>query len=130
MGGIYSDANSHGIAIYTTVGEPNAAPPTQAPILFLITFDSATGVANIPAVGTAFPGSYASTLAGSPRGDSIAVGSSDSSVLEPTSSGAVTVLYLSTTTFEITSATTVPFYGTWPNQVFLGRLARCSTSSR
>ncbi len=120
MGGIYPDANSHGIAIYTTVGEPIAAPPTQTPTLFLITFDSATGVANIPAVGTAFSGSYASTLAGSPRGDSIVVGSSNSSVLEPTSSGAVTVLYLSTTTFEITSATTVPVYGTWPSQVFFG----------
>ena len=121
MGGIYPDANSHGIAIYTTVGEPDAAPPTQTPTLFLITFDPATGVANIPAVGTAFPGSYANTLAGSPRGDSIVVGSSsDSSVLEPTSSGAVTVLYLSTTTFEITSATAVLVYGTWPNQVFFG----------
>ena len=39
MGGIYPDANSHGIAIYTTVGEPDAAPPTQTPTLFLITFD-------------------------------------------------------------------------------------------
>jgi hypothetical protein len=120
MGGIYPDANSHGIAIYTTVSEPDAAPPTQTPTLFLITFDPSTGLANIPAVGTAFPGSYASSLAGSPRGDSIVVGSSDSSVLLPTSSGAVTVLYLSTTTFEITSATTVPFYGTWPNQVYSG----------
>ena len=120
MGGIYPDANSHGIAIYTTVSETNAAPPTQTPTLFLITFDPVTGIANIPAAGTAFPGSYASTLAGSPRGDSIVVGSADSSILQPTSSGAVTVLYLSTTTFELTRATTVPVYGTWPNQAFFG----------
>ena len=120
MGGIYPDANSHGIAIYTTVSETNAAPPTQTPTLFLITFDPATGVANIPAVGTAFAGSFASSLAGSPRGDSIVVGSSNSSILEPASAGAVTILYLATTTFEITRATTVPVYGTWPNQAVFG----------
>jgi chitobiase/beta-hexosaminidase-like protein/centrosomal CEP192-like protein len=113
-GGIYADPNSHGIAIYTTVSE------TQVPTLFLITFDPATGVANIPTVGTAFPGIYANSLAGSPRGDSIVAASSATAVLGPGASGTVTVLSLSTTTFEITNSATLPVDATWPYQVFFG----------
>lgn len=81
MGGFYPDPNGHGIAIYTTVTEISVPPGTQLPTLFLITFDPATGAANIPTVGTALPGIYASSLAGSPRGDSIVAASSEAAVL-------------------------------------------------
>ena len=120
MAGIYPDPNGHGIAIYVTVSDTSVPPGTQVPTLFLMTLDPATGAANIPTVGTAFPGMYASGLAGSPGGDSIVAAGSETAVLGPGASGTVTALYLSTTTFEITTSATPPVSQTWPTQVVFG----------
>jgi hypothetical protein len=121
LGGIYPDPNHHGIAIYTTVTD-NAVPPgTQVPTLFLITFDPVTGAANVPAVGTAFPGTNAVSFAGSPSGNSVVIGSSNGTVPGPGTSGTVTVLSLTATAFQITgSAALQAPDGTWANTLISG----------
>ena len=102
FGGICPDPNHHGVATNTTVTDIAYFRACNCQRLFLITFDPASGDVNLPAAGTAFPGADAVSFAGSPRGDSLVIGSSTTTIAGPGASGSITVLNLSTTTFQIT----------------------------
>lgn len=84
-----ADPNQHGMLILVNQGESGSSP---AAVLFSISFDPSTGLANIPTAGLTI-GNNARCLAMSPSGIYFALGWGDTS-------GSLTVYQLSTTNFN------------------------------
>lgn len=103
-----SDPNGHGLTICVNQDQGGANP---VPVLYTITFDPVTGLANLPASGTGLPGIDAKYMSIDPKGKFLVANYGQNSDF-------FAVFQLSTTNFQILTSNTFQIANPVPGLVY------------
>lgn len=93
-GGAVADPNGHGFAVFLNQDQGGAQP---VPVLYIVTFDPSSGLPLLPASGMNMPGTNASSIQITPKGQFMAVNFGANSEI-------LTVLQLSTSNFQVAAS--------------------------